>query len=236
MVTNQATRELHFDKKMEYDTQNKTLEMIEQCVVLQDQKVLEIGCGEGRMSKLLAHKSREYIAIDPDEKSIEKAKSEIPNIDFRIGSGEVLEFEDESFPIILFILSLHHQESGLALKEAHRVLTANGQLIILEPLANGELTEVFNLFDDESDRIRKALNMIENCDFEIEHKESFFTVMSFIDLDELCNYPFGRNRIQPGDRDLIIETLQQLRGLIASTKPIHLHDDSHIFSLSKKSL
>ena len=90
---------------MEDDTKNIALEMIEKFVSLQDHKVLEIGCGEGRMSKLLAPKSRKYIAIDPDEQSIEKAKSEIPDVDFRIGSGEALEFEDGSFPIILFTLS-----------------------------------------------------------------------------------------------------------------------------------
>jgi ubiquinone/menaquinone biosynthesis C-methylase UbiE len=221
---------------MEYDTENKAFEMIEQFVALQDQKVLEVGCGEGRMSKLLAHKSRKFIAIDPDEQSIEKAKSENANVDFRIGSGEALEFEDGSFPIILFTLSLHHQESRLALKEAHRVLTANGQLIILEPLANGELTKIFNLFDDESERILDALNRLKNSDFEIERKETFFTVMTFNDLDELCNYPFGRSKIQPEDRDLIIEILQQLRAPVTSSKPIHLHDDSQIFSLRKKNL
>jgi hypothetical protein len=54
--------------------------------------------------------------------------------------SEALEFEDGSFPINLFTLSLPYQESYLALKEAHRGLTANGQLIITEPLANGGLT------------------------------------------------------------------------------------------------
>ena len=221
---------------MEYDKINKAIDMIEQFVALQDQKILEVGCGDGRMSKLLAHNARKYIAIDSDEQSIEKAKSEIQNIDFRVGSGEALEFEDESFPIILFTLSLHHLESNLALKEAHRVLTAHGQLVILEPLANGEVTQIFDLFDDESERILDAWNMIQNSDFEIERHETFFTVMSFNDLDELCNYPFGRNTIQSEDRYRIIETLQQLQGLVASMKPIHLHDDSHIFSLRKKSL
>ena len=220
---------------MEDDTKNIALEMIEKFVSLQDHKVLEIGCGEGRMSKLLAPKSRKYIAIDPDEQSIEKAKSEIPDVDFRIGSGEALEFEDGSFPIILFTLSLHHQESCLALKEAHRVLSANGQLIILEPLPNGELTQIFNLFDDETERILNTLNIIENSDFKIERKETFFTVMSFNDLDELCNYPFGRSKIQSENRDRIIEIFQQLQGQVTSTKPIHLHDDCHIFSLRKKS-
>jgi len=210
--------------------------MIEQFVALQDQKILEVGCGDGRMSKLLAHNSRKYIAIDPDEHSIEKAKSEIPNVDFRIGSGEALEFEDESFPIILFTLSLHHLASNLALKEAHRVLTAGGQLVILEPLANGEVSKIFDLFDDESERILDAWNMIQNSDFEIERHETFFTVMSFNDLDELCNYPFGRSQLQSEERDLIIETLLQLQVPATGPGPIHLHDDSRILSLRKKSL
>ena len=209
--------------------------MIEQFVALQDQKILEVGCGDGRMSKLLAHNSRKYIAIDPDKQSIEKAKSELPNVDFRIGSGEALEFEDESFPIILFTLSLHHLESNLALKEAHRVLTADGQLVILEPLANGEVTKIFDLFDDESERILDAWNMIQNSDFEIEHHETFFTVMSFNDLDELCNYPFGRSQLQSEERDLIIGTLLQLQVPATGPGPIHLHDDSRILSLRKKS-
>lgn len=207
--------------------------MIEQFAALQDQKILEVGCGDGRMSKLLAPNSRKYFAIDPDGQSIEKAKSAIPNVDFRIGSGEALEFEDGSFPIILFTLSLHHLESNLALKEAHRVLTAEGQLVILEPLANGEVTKIYDLFDDESERILDAWNMIQNSDFEIERHETFFTVMSFNDLEELCNYPFGRSQIRMEERDLIIETLQLP---VSGNGPIHLHDDSYILSLRKNSL
>jgi ubiquinone/menaquinone biosynthesis C-methylase UbiE len=221
---------------MEYDKINKATDMIEQFVALQDQKILEVGCGDGRMSKLLAHNSRKYIAIDPDEQSIDKAKSELPTVDYRIGSGEALEFGDESFPIILFTLSLHHLESNLALKEAHRVLTADGQLVILEPLPNGEVAKVFDLFDDESERISDAWNMIQNSDFEIERHETFFTVMSFSDLDELCNYPFGRTQLQSEERDLIIETLLQLQVPATGPGPIHLHDDSRILSLRKKSL
>ena len=220
--------------KMDYDKKNIEIKMIEKFIDTQDKKVLENGCGDGRISILLAHKAREYVAIDPDEQSIRDAKSSTANVDFRIGNGEALEFEDSSFHVVLFTLSLHHQDSRLALKEAHRVLTANGQLVILEPAADGELTQFFNLFDDETDRLRNALKMIENSDFEIEQKETFCTIMSFDNQDELCSYPFSRDKIQPGDCDRIIETLQQLQGAITDVQPIHLHDKLHIFSLRKK--
>lgn len=219
--------------KMDYDKENTEIKMIRKFVDTLYKKVLENGCGDGRISTLLAHKARRYVAIDP-EQSIRKAKPSTTNVDFRIGNGEALEFEDSSFHVVLFTLSLHHQDSRLALKEAHRVLTVNGQLVILEPAADGELTQFFNLFDDETDRLTNALNMIENSDFEIEQKEIFCTIMSFDNQNELCSYPFSRDKIQPGDRDRIIETLQQLQGAITDVQPIHLHDKIHIFSLRKK--
>ncbi len=220
--------------KMDYDKENIEIKMIEKIFDPQDKKILENGCGDGRISTLLAYKAREYVAIDPDERRIREAKSLTANVDFRIGNGEALDFEDSSFHVVLFTLSLHHQDGCLALKEAHRVLTTNGQLVILEPAADGELTQFFNLFDDETDRLRNALKMIENSDFEIEQKETFCTIMSFDNQDELCSYPFSRDKIQPGDRDRIIETLQQSQGAITDVQPIHLHDKIHIFSLRKK--
>lgn len=219
---------------MDYDKENIEIKIIEKFIDIQDKRILENGCGDGRISILLAHKAQKYIAIDPDEQHIRKAKSSTANIDFRIGNGEALEFEDSSFHVVLFTLSLHHQDSRLALKEAHRVLTSDGQLVILEPAADGELTQFFNLFDDETDRLMNAMEMMKNSDFEIEQKETFCAIMSFDNKEDLCSYPFGRDKIQPGDRDRIIETLQQLQGAITDVQPIHLYDKLHIFSLRKK--
>jgi ubiquinone/menaquinone biosynthesis C-methylase UbiE len=222
------------NNEMDNDTDNIEVEMIERFVSLKDQKVLEIGCGEGRLSALLASKPETYIAIDPDEQSIEKAKSEIPNVKFKIGSGEALEFEDVSFSVILFTLSLHHQDSHLALKEAHRVLTETGKLIILEPVASGELTQFFSLFDDETERLLETLNVIENCDFEIEHKELFSTLMTFTNQEELYDYDFDQDKNLTENRDRIIKLLYQLKGPMAADQPIQLEDDMHIFLLKKR--
>ena len=219
---------------MDYDKEQIEIKMIKRFVDLQDQKVLEIGCGDGHVSTLLAPKAREYVAIDPDRQRIRKATSTMTHVDFRIGNGEALEFEDASFQVVLFTLSLHHQDSRLALKEAHRVLTENGQLVILEPATDGELQQFFNLFDDETDALTNTLNVIDRRDFEIKQRETFYTVMKFNNQDELCSYEFDRNHIHPDDRDRIIETLQQLQGSITDIEPIHLRDKIHIFSLRKK--
>jgi ubiquinone/menaquinone biosynthesis C-methylase UbiE len=218
---------------MKDDQEQKEIKMIEQCIDLHDRNVLEIGCGEGRISALLAPNARTYVAIDPDPQRIRKASSAMPHVDFRIGTGEALEFEDASVHVVLFTLSLHHQKSRLALQEAHRVLIENGQLVILEPAIDGELQQFFHLFDDETNRLMKALNVIKSSDFEIEHQETFHTVMEFDNQDELCSYPFDRDHIRSEDRERIVQMLQQLQGPITDAQPIRLHDKIHIFSLRK---
>jgi ubiquinone/menaquinone biosynthesis C-methylase UbiE len=210
------------------------VEMIEQFVELRDHKVLEIGCGEGRISEMLANRTQKLIAIDPDEQSIKKAKSEFPEVDFRIGTGETLAFEDSSIPIILFTFSLHHQDSQLALKEAHRVLSRDGRVIIIEPTADGELTQFYSLFDDETERLQETLKIIEACEFTIEHKETFLTTTSFNNRDELIDYPFAREKIHLDDRERIIRKLNQLRGPVKHDQAITLKDDCYVFSLRKK--
>ena len=213
---------------------DREITMIEKFVDLHDQKVLEIGCGEGRVSILLDPKAREYVAIDPDTDSIMKATAAKSKVDFRIGSGEALEFEDASFQVVLFTLSLHHQDSRLALEEAHRVLIENGQLVVLEPAVDGEFQQFFHLFEDETDALVEASDMIARSDFELHNRETFHNVMTFRDQDELCSYPFDRKTIHPDDRDRILEKLQQLQGPITDGQPIRLHDNIHIFALRKK--
>lgn len=134
---------------MEIDTEGKELKMMESLSELKGKLVLEIGCGDGRFSRSLVGKVKKLIAIDPDKNSIKKAKSTIRGVDFRIGTGEDLEFENMQFDIIIFTYSLHHQDGKRALREAHRVLKKNGQLIIIEPANDGEVSSFFNLIKDE---------------------------------------------------------------------------------------
>jgi ubiquinone/menaquinone biosynthesis C-methylase UbiE len=220
---------------MEYDKEQVVASMIQRFVELQDQKVLEIGCGDGEVSALLAPKAGEYIAIDLDRKQMSNAILTNRDVDFRVGNGEALEFQDASFHVVLFTLSLHHQNSHLALEEAHRVLTENGHLIILKPTADGELQQFFHLFDDETEKLAHALNEIGRSDFEVVDQETFCAIMEFNNRDELCHYPFGRASINPEEDDRILKTLQQLQDPPSDEEPIFFHDKINIFSLRKRS-
>jgi ubiquinone/menaquinone biosynthesis C-methylase UbiE len=103
--------------------------------------VLEIGCGDGRLTFKYAEMARRVVAIDPIEESIEKAKSYRPKnlhqrLEFLVGQGEKLTFPDQSFEIVFFSWSLcctDIPKMGKALDEASRVLRPGGTLINLQP-------------------------------------------------------------------------------------------------------
>jgi ubiquinone/menaquinone biosynthesis C-methylase UbiE len=73
------------------------LPKIEEFVQLNGRDVLEVGCGDGRLSALLEDKVGSLTAIDPDKTVITLAKKNIARVDFKVGSGENLEFADRSF-------------------------------------------------------------------------------------------------------------------------------------------
>lgn len=218
---------------MEYDAGQVTAGMIQKQAAFKGKTVLEIGCGEGEISSLLAHGTKLYTGIDPDEKAIRKAKKTYDNVDFRIGNGESLEFGDSFFDLMLFTLSLHHQNSCAALKEAFRVLKNNGKLIILEPSIKGELQQFFHLFDDETQKIQNAYHCMMNCSFVLENNDSFEAIARFDNKTDLCSYDFNREKIALGDEIRILRQLEQLQPGGSNQSPIILKDMLDIYLMTK---
>jgi SAM-dependent methyltransferase len=97
-------------------------------------RVLDIGCGNGRYCDLIKSKGSFYTGLDNSEKLIETAKKIHPWADFVLGEGLVLPFPDDHFNRIFAIAFLHHIPSKeLRLKffsEAKRALLPGGLLII----------------------------------------------------------------------------------------------------------
>ena len=95
------------------------------------QKVLDIGCGIGRLCRQMESKGVEYHGIDISSKEISIARKSCPGGEFVIGSMLELPYEDESFDVVFHIASLHHllnkPERIRALAEALRVLKKGGQ-------------------------------------------------------------------------------------------------------------
>ena len=216
---------------MEQDRDCITLSKILQFADLRDQEVLEIGCGDGRITTQLVGKVKRLVAIDPDPAIIAEAKENMEGVDLHIGSGECLEFPSESFDVILFTLSLHHQDSSLALREAKRVLRDHGRVVILEPANDGEIEQICNFFHNEAQLLHDAFCAIETSDFEIERSEVFYTYWEFENEHELYEWLFTYYQ-KPSDNNLVV-LIGKFLGDKVKSLPIILQDKIIIVSLQK---
>ena len=103
--------------------------------VAEDERVLDLGCGNGRLYELLRKKSADYYGVDASEKLIAIAKQRYPNAKFRVADALNLPFLDNFFDKIISIAVLHHipsQELRLQfLKEANRVLKPKGLFFLM---------------------------------------------------------------------------------------------------------
>jgi len=78
---------------------------------LDDARVLEIGCGDGRLTFGYAAAARSVLAIDPSEEAIAKARSTLPaglaeTVHFKVGSALELDQPPASFDAGLLSHSL----------------------------------------------------------------------------------------------------------------------------------
>jgi len=189
--------------------------------------MLEIGCGDGRLSSLLADKVKRLTAIDPDQAMINRACTEISAVDFRVGDGEKLEFNDRSFDITLFSYSLHHQDCVKALEEAKRVLRDTGSILIIEPSAESEYTQLVSIFqEDEINRLNTTLAYIKSGNFDISRQDVYFVSYHFKDDKELYCH-FMDCSISENDA-VATEKMKAMLGTKKSDRPIVIRDKVNI--------
>jgi len=208
------------------------LPKIEEFVQLHAKTLLEIGCGYGRLTALLAGKAEAITAIDPDENSIEAARRNIDGVNFRVGSGEKLDLANETFDIVLFSYSLHHQDCIKALAEAKRVVRQDGQILIIDPNHDGEFTRLVSIFEkDEIELLRKTLDYITSGSFNILRKDTYCVDHQFADEKELYNY-FSKN-FMTARGDGVLEKMQAIIGNKKMVNPIIIQDLVNIFLIGR---
>ncbi len=74
-------------------------------------RVLEIGCGDGRLTLRMARLGAQVQAIDPDAKSIRRARTALPKrfaarVEYRTGHAEALGYPDASFDCVVLAWAL----------------------------------------------------------------------------------------------------------------------------------
>jgi len=98
--------------------------------------VLDIGCGSGHGSNVLAGKFKKVQGVDLAEEGIAYAKKywKKQNITFKIGSGTAIPFKDNTFDIVVsFEVFEHIKEWKTFLKEIRRVTKKDGKIYLSTP-------------------------------------------------------------------------------------------------------
>ena len=101
-----------------------------------DKSVLDIACGEGYGSHILAQYAKTVVGIDIDGVSVAHAKTQYNrnNLTYIVGSCLSIPLDDASIDVVVSFETLEHlaqQQEMLA--EINRVLTSDGLLIISTP-------------------------------------------------------------------------------------------------------
>lgn len=103
---------------------------------INNKKVLDIACGEGYGSNLMAQNAKEVVGVDIDTHVIEKAKEKYskPNLYFKPGRTDDIPQADKSFDVVVSFETIeHHNKHDEMMLEIRRVLKDDGILIISSP-------------------------------------------------------------------------------------------------------
>jgi ubiquinone/menaquinone biosynthesis C-methylase UbiE len=95
-----------------------------------DEAVLDAGCGNGGVARLIRERVRSVVAIDVEQ---HEAWVDEPGLSFAAADAEQLPFADASFDVVHSKDSLHHMRvPERALAEYRRVLKPGGSALIIE--------------------------------------------------------------------------------------------------------
>jgi SAM-dependent methyltransferase len=131
---------------------------------------LDIGCGEGSNTRLLAERGARMHAIDVAPTFVKYADAAGGGITYQVASGTSLPFDDESFDFATAFMSLMDMpDHDLALREAFRVLRPSGflQFSILHPCFNPPKRRTVKNTDGIVVAVQVA-DYFESCDGRIE--------------------------------------------------------------------
>jgi SAM-dependent methyltransferase len=105
-----------------------------------DARVLDVGCGSGWATRLLAEYAvnGRVTGIDISDEMVRLARESsllLPNVDYQTASAEQLPFADGEFSHAFSMESLYYYANlGVALKEIHRVLQPGGLFVAVMDL------------------------------------------------------------------------------------------------------
>lgn len=151
-------------------------------------KVLDIACGDGYGTKVLAKHCREIYGADIDRNIIEynRINNGSSNIKYHVKDVTKLSYNDNEFDAVTSMETLEHVDTQKYFEELYRVLKPDGILILSTP------QNIFGEVPTNSSHVREysMAELVKLC-------EIYFTIEKFIGIKQgriiFPNDPYGNN-------------------------------------------
>jgi SAM-dependent methyltransferase len=100
-----------------------------------DSRALEVGCGPGHITAMMADTGATVTGVDLVPAMIETARTLHPGIEFVEANAEQLPFADDTFDVVLTNFVIHHfARPDVACTEIRRVLKPGGRFVFAGPI------------------------------------------------------------------------------------------------------
>ncbi|MBK8174924.1 MAG: methyltransferase domain-containing protein [Rhodospirillales bacterium] len=193
-------------------------EVIKQLLPLKDATVVDVGCGDGWLVRLMTREGAHVTGIEVSPKHLAHAQAvaAVGDEHYMPGIAEDLPFAARSIDIIVFFNSLHHvDQAGLfkAMREAARVLKPGGLLLISEPLPEGPYFETMKPVHDETAVRNHAQEALRNGPEFGLLLEKAFTYIDTVRMKSFSAFHDRLTMINPHIREDFEEKEDELRAL-----------------------
>lgn len=132
--------------------------------------VLDIACGSGYGTKLLAQNAKKVYGVDIDKDTVAYAEKHYgaKNIEYRVGDGESIPLEDNSVDVVITFETIEHiKDYKRFMDEVRRVLKPDGLAVVSTPndleFAEGNHYHLHEFtYDELKDMLKKDFKYIDS--------------------------------------------------------------------------
>jgi ubiquinone/menaquinone biosynthesis C-methylase UbiE len=172
--------------------------------------IVDVGCGEGRLTRALAALGAHVTGCDPFMS--ETGWTVHGSGTFRLvkAGADALPMPDAGADLVLFVFSLHHVPAAkldAALSEARRVLRPSGGLYVAEPVAEGPHQYIMELFHDETSVRQAAADALARSakpNFAGDYISRYIDARRFKDFDDFAGRMIANMRFNGYTKEAVL--------------------------------